>query len=340
MTTVEWKFLHTASDLVTTTDLTEFYDPSFRTKMGDGKDSFEFKVNNIAGDFNLFFNPNDKIIVSRKSGSVVGWSDSNIIMNAAIRTVPQEIGPTKDLLRVSGFNYSESVGGVLIFNDGGTSGTNVSQFLHFCVNTASERNKEFPITWHPDNPTLKQDNVTSFPSITDKVFNKTLNYALEKYSTNEYTEDGNYYYYVDKDNYLVWGPRDGNISNSFDESTDIHKSIKISKDIKDVKNYIIVKGGYDSNRNSIQAYVPDYASIAKNGFKYYIFTDETRKAEDNLNADLNTAGVDKMEDANFGTFNASWGTGDSFSDYANYVSEFRAYHKNLLKKLGLSYISL
>jgi len=337
MTLMEWKFDYTPADAtVSSATLEEFYDPMVRVKAGDGKDSFEFKVNNIDGDYDLYYTPNSKIEISRRVYSVDAWSSSDVLMNGAIRQVPQTIDANRDLLRINGYNYSESVGGVLIFVDGGTSGTPIVQFLQNSVNTAKLRNPSFPLSWHPDNPTTTSTG-GAFPSVTDKVFNKTLNYALEKYSKNEYTGDGEYYYYVDSNNFLIWAKRDGVVSHSFVESTAEHKSIKVSKDINDVKNYVIVKGGYDSNINSIQTYVADYSSIGKNGFKYYIFTDETKTAENNLNADKDKAGVAKMEDASY-PFVPTWDITVSATNYDDYVDEFRAYHKELLKSIGLAFI--
>src|SRR6056297_467406 len=162
MTTVEWKLVYTNSAGSAT--ITEFYDPIVRVKSGDGKDSFEFKVNNVNGDYDLLYVPNSKIEISRKLGSVIGWSDDDLLMNGAIRSVPQQIDANRDLLRVNGYNYSESVGGVLVFVDGGETGTPINEFLENAVNTARDRNPNFPLTWASSNPTTTSTGA-AFPSI-------------------------------------------------------------------------------------------------------------------------------------------------------------------------------
>jgi len=337
MVTIYWKLAHTPKG-GSETILTELYDPVVRVKTGDGKDSFSFKVNNVEGDFNNAFNPNDKMIISRQQNSDTGWANSDILLTGAVRTVPHEVNTSQDLLRVEGYNYSETVMGALVFVEG--AGKTLDVFLEDAVNSVASYNVDFGVTWNPNNPAVKYTDGTSFPIINERVFNKPLSYILEKYSTKETTEDGRYYWFVNKDNELTWDKRSNDSgSRTFDQSTDDFQSIKIKKDIKDVKNFVIIKGGLDPKGNPMQNRYADYTSISKHGFRYYIFVSENASGKTNLSADLTKAEVDDMEDATY-PFVPTWDPTVTATDYDDYVTEFRSYFKGEFKTEGKKYIDL
>lgn len=343
MVTVNWKI--TRAPFANNTwgaeeTLTELYDPTVRVMSGDGKDSFSFKVNNINGDYDNYFNPNDRIVVSRQQNSTIGFSDSDVIITGAIRSVPQEINSSHDLLRIEGYNYSETVMNSLVFVGGGV-GKPIDVFLKDAINSARLQNSNFGVVWKDTNPTTKSDG-NSFPVTTEKIFNRPLSYILEKYSVDARTEDGRYYWFVNKDNELVWDRRgDDTNGRSFNQDVDEFQSIKITKDVSEIKNYVIVKGGYAPDGSPIQKYVPDYPSIAKNGFRYYILTEETKTAESIASKDARDNGLDVLTPSDFaGGIDVEWHTG-TYYVYSDYITDFKNYMKNVvLENVGRDFLSL
>lgn len=342
MVTVYWKVGHTPISSTNTygteTTLTELYDPVVRVKAGDGKDSFSFKVNNIDSEYDTYFNPNDKIIISRQQNSDTGWASSDIIMTGAVRTVPYEVNPSRELLRIEGYNYSETVMNALVFVEG--AGKTLDVFLQDAINSVAVYNTNFQVTWKSSNPSVKYTDGSAFPTITEKVFNRPLSYVLEKYSTPEATKDGRYYWFVNKDNELVWDKRRSDTSSrAFASATDDYQMLKVGKDINDVKNFVIIKGGVDPKGKPIQNRYADYSSIAKHGFRYYIFTSENKTATTALAQDLSDNGVQNMEDASY-PLTPSWDTTQTATSYSDYVDKYRAYFKNLLSDDGKKFVDL
>jgi len=315
--------------------LTTYRDVKIATAIGDSKDSFDFKVDNFEGDFDLTFNPNDKLIIYRQIDSDTGWSADDILMTGVIRDVPEMSAFNKEIVSVKGYNFSESVTRALVFVDGTTGAYDVPEFLQACLDSVTNFNTNFAVTWDSvNNPTVKT-NDDPFPTVNEYAFYRPLSYLLDKFSGSYYTEDVNYYWLVDKDNKLVWKPKDSNPAYVFDEDNDNHIDLKVSRDNKDVKNYIIVKGGLDPENNPIQDYYGDYNSIAKNGFKYHFLVDETKMAKSLLDMDQSDAGVTSMEDATY-PFTPRWASG-SYANFDAYVADFRVLIKAYSKQMGQSY---
>jgi hypothetical protein len=338
MATIYWRIEHSPvvnGNYPTTNVLTTYRDILVNTAMGNSKDSFKFKVDNLNGVFDTTFSPNDKITVYRKVNTDTGWSSGDILMTGVIRDVPETSTHNKEEVEIKGYNFSESVARSLVFVDGTTGTLNVPQFLEACTNSVKNFNTNFSVTWDSNNPTVKTDS-TTFPTVNEYAFYRPLSFLMEKFSGSSYTEDVNYYWYVDKDNNLVWKPKDSTNSDIFDESADSHVSLKVSRDTKDVKNYIIVKGGLDPRGNPIQDYYGDYNSIGTNGFKYHFLVDENKMAQSLLDLDRADAGVTNMEDATYPFF-PRWADGSSYVDFDAYVAAFRVLIKSYSRSLGQSF---
>lgn len=345
MVTVYWKLDHKpfvqggANEGYPTTNTLEYYrDVVISTATGDSKDSFKLKMDYRDDGSIPDFLPKDKLVIYRQVDSNVGWSTEDILMNGTVRTVPSQENHQKDELSIEGYNHSETVMGSLIFIDATNGLYNVPEFIEACLLNATQYNKSFKVTWHPDNPTTKSDG-EAFPDVNEYAYYKPLSYILEKYSGRDYTDDTNYYWYVDQDNFLVWRPRGQAVSFEFDETTDEHLMLKVTKDTNDIKNFVIVKAGLDPNNKPIQALAPDFNSIAKNGFKYHFLVDENKTARSTYDADLSRFEVDSMEDATY-PLTPIWSEGTSYANYDDYVAGFRNYIKLKAKELGTEYIDL
>jgi len=294
MTFVTWKLEHTpfannTYDSDDTVTLTDFYDPIMSVKLGTAKDTFSFKVTNFNDNFNDYFNVKDKIVLSRVINSDTVTTD-DIKMVGVCKDIPEEHSSGQNLIRVEGVNYSETITNGIFFGD--VENETIPQAIKHGIDFVSGTTPNFKVVWHPDNPDVKQD-LTAFPSITidTHFWYKPLRDLIEKYSTNQETTDGHYYWYVNNNNYFIWRPMKSGIKEGyeFNKTTDTFKSIKVSKDISGIRNYIIMKGGFDPQGNQIQRTVPDFVSIAKNGMRFYVHISKTNKAEELIKSDLDNS---------------------------------------------------
>jgi len=288
MSYVTWEIKHTPFDNNgwdggDTTTLTEFHSPVVRVQMGDAKDSFSFKVTNTFDDYDAFFEPNDRITVSRILNSTT-VTTSDIIMVGTIKDVPQIESYAGETLTVEGYNYSEIITQAIVFVD--FQNKTVDQALKDAVANAAQTNPNFTVTWHPSNPSLKT-NDDAFPTVDDdRFYYKPLRNIIEKYSTNQYTGDGDYYWYVDEDNKFVWRPKTGDVDDTLDASTENYYSLQIGKDIKGIRNYVILKGGHDPAGNQIMTRYINWSSVNTVGVKFHFLISENNKSRNLIQQDL------------------------------------------------------
>jgi len=316
-------------------DLTDFRDIKLSLSIGDGRDSFSFVVSNIDGTYDDHFTPNDKFTIYRKEyDGTDNWTDSNVLMRGSVSNDPLTHSYSKEDVRISGYNFSETLMGALTFIDATNLPIDVA--LQDSLTNVELFNENFKVGWASTNPSVKYSNGEAFPDCGERFFNKPVKYIIEKYSAGNKTEDGNYYWYVNSNNDLVWDKRRSNSTESFDAETADYSELKVKKDIKDVKNFVIVKGGYDPKSNIIQTRYADYVSIAKNGFKFHIMVDENKTAATVLENDKVQFGVDNMADASY-PLTPYWTT-QSQTSFNNYVGAFRAYIKEQLEIIGKDYI--
>ncbi len=255
--------------------LTDVYDIDVQMSLGEGKDSFAMKLVNFNGVYNNYFKPQDKLVISRVTNSTsVGVNDA--IMTGAIKNLPNESSGRSSIIRLEGYNFSESIMSAITFVDINTL-TPPAAIQQAILNAKSIG--ALGLTWDTTNPTLKKDTVSAFPTFSKSYKNVTLLKVLEECSSNQFTQDGAYYWWVTYDNKLKWKPNTTGAVYSFNAASDDHLSIKDGVDTNEVRNYFILKGGRDPAGKSIQVKYIDYASANKHGNKYYINTAQTATAE-------------------------------------------------------------
>jgi hypothetical protein len=272
------------------TTVTDAYDIQASTAMGTAQDLCSFKVPNNRDKNISNFARQDKVEIYLSINGATA-SNSTLIMTGLIKNITEQISNKGKFLLIDAVSFSEVATNALVFATTGTSHSmDVMEFLQACLSSVSLRNGTFNITWHPSNPTQKWNTTTNsytggaFPTLSSgsevREFDKSLASILDKYLTNEYTGDGKYYWFVDKDNYLVVAKRAvGADVGSLTEGVDF-KTGKFTYDIKDVKNYVIVKCGLDIGdpQSQITTRADDPVSRAKNGFRYYVLVDTQSRA--------------------------------------------------------------
>jgi hypothetical protein len=272
------------------TTVTDAYDIKTSMAMGTAQDVCSFKVPN-GRDRNIAnYARQDKIeIYLSKNGAAA--SSSTLLMVGLIKNITEQVNNKGKYLLIDAVSFSEVATNALVFATTGTSHSmDVMEFLQACLNSVTLRNGNFNVTWKSSNPTQKWNSTAgdytggAFSTINggDEVreFDKSLMDILDRYLTNEYTGDGKYYWFINKDNELVVNKRIvGNAVGTLVEGVDF-KTGKFTYDIKDVKNYVIVKCGLDigNPQAQITTRADDPVSRAKNGFKYYMLIDTQSRA--------------------------------------------------------------
>lgn len=265
----------------TVTDTTtKFFDPSIKQSIGDGRDTFEFKVTNFNNNFDNFYNVGDRFDIYY---DVDTTTKTSLIMNGTITAIPSEESFNSNFIRVSGNNYSETLMQALAFVS--DKNITIDEYFKRAFNSSNVTNLNFPITWHPSNPSLNQDGVP-FPVINETWNYKSILKLVEKYSRKEYTGDGfNYYFFIDNENRFVWRPRLSNPVSTFSDNVNNFKNLKTKRDKSRVINFVIAKGGRSPSNRPMTIYKQNSASTAKNGFKPFLDLSQATWSDDRVDED-------------------------------------------------------
>lgn len=273
-----------------TPTLLDVYDVDCSLSMGDTNDIFSFKIDNVHDDTYVRDDSfaRQSIIKSQDNVQVHycingdSVASSNLIFNGLVKKVEEDVNSSRKTLRVSGVSFSEIATQAIVFitaNEG--DNVNVMQFISNAVNSVSYFSTAFSLTVDAPsskfNPATGNYNGGSFSQINGgnplREFNVSLSTLLNKYLKNEYTGDGNYYWYVNSDKQVVIRKRAvGGTSGSLVEGVDFY-NFKTSINTDDVKNFIIVKCGYDCEGRPITTRYDNVVSRAKYGFRYYMLVE-------------------------------------------------------------------
>ena len=293
MVFVKWKLEHTpfregVYQTGETSDITSFYDPILETNLGSGRDMFKFKVQNNRGIYNNFFKVKDKITVYRKVNSGSFTSD-DIVMVAAVEKVPYKDTNSTNVMNVDCYNYSEAIMGAIVFVDAeNKSASEAIQEALLQVKKVAGGN--FGVVWAPTG------NGTTTQVVGKRYFYKTLLSMIEELSQDKYTGDGTYFWYVDNNNNLIWRKDEAfNEGVAFNSLTTPYREMGTKIDTSKVINYIITKGGILPDGRQVQDYVPDFGSIAKNGYKFHIEVGEANTVNELVKMDQDSDGVETTD---------------------------------------------
>jgi hypothetical protein len=243
--------------------------------LGTGKDTFSFKQNNFNHELDNYWRVGDKVVISYKTNTT-STDSSDVIMNGIVTAIPLQEASNNNVVSVNGNNYTESLMNALVFY-APSSATSLHTYMQEALNSINLFSANFKVLWSSTNPSTKSDG-SAFPTYSERWYYKNYLSLLEKYSMNKYTEDGDYFWYVDVDNNLVWQPKTNNVSGSFSTS-DAFQSMSIKKDTSGIINFVICKGGLSPRGNPITVRVDDPISRVKNGFKYYLLIDENNTSK-------------------------------------------------------------
>lgn len=128
-----------------------------------------------------------------------------------------------------------------------------------------------PLLWDPANPTVNSKGEAFYTIPIFATVDKPCYQSIRDLSGNEYTQDGQYYFYIKSKsdgNYFVWRRRE-DVSLSGVELTEGVDFIKpeIEFGIWDVVNYLIINSGVAPSGNGIKAFAMDTISMGEVGMR-------------------------------------------------------------------------
>lgn len=321
--------------------------------LGDSKNSFSFDAVNFNNRYlnPARFKPRDKITIYRAINSTIIDTSSDLLMEGVIKNAGQEIQSNTDLFKVNGYDFSESVMNAIIFVDPLDANQRVHEALQSAVDSIKLYNQSFAVEWDENNPITKT-NGAPFPLVTERWYYRPMARILQRYSTNQFTGDVGYYWFVNKDNKLVWRPRQQTPDLTYNVLTDINtKSFKIGKDTQGIVNFVISRGGRAPDGTTITSRYQDFSSSSRHGIRFKFLTERNGLAVTQNSVDMSRLGGSSENGtlpsnipgfsypAN--SFQLPWLTeiGETVvNNDSDYVEKFKRYIRHLLRKYAKEYV--
>lgn len=294
MVFIKWKIYWTPYDNGWNDDdkeeLSKYHDIQISNNLGSGNGSFSFKLVNFNGIYNSKFRINDRIEIYRAYNTTT-IEDTDLLINGVLGSVVIKNSFNESTVTLKGENYGKTLLNAMTFID--ASNLDIPTMLKDSLKFVGLLNPKFEVGWNEDNPILKKDGITSFPTVGLTFFYKPLKQILDDYSGADKTKDGQYYWYVDTSNKLIWRPRKLVATSTFDSETDFYTEISINPNNDGVKNFLLLQGGKDPANNQIQERKQDSNSIGKHGYRFRYVTEYNNLSETLIDQDRRNSGLPK-----------------------------------------------
>lgn len=250
---------------------------------GNQKDTAEFRVNDPDELYTItppVLEYGDLVEIYMKADSN-SFTDDDLLFEGVIRSSPAEFDSGSRTLSVKMNDFFEECFDVMI--PMGYQQKKWFEMLQDSMNRwdFSDRGLYWANSangWTGgDNPTITSSG-TDFP-LKDFASDYMPFYQIvEKLTSNEFTNDGQYLYYVGTEGgkrfLVIKNKQESSEISTLKEGTDTRR-ISVDKAKDQVKNYIIFYCGRDLAGNILRSVYFDLDSISKNGYKYYYMTEET-----------------------------------------------------------------
>lgn len=217
------------------------------------KDTFSFTVIDSTNENNFLLNGTVKIYLYYEGGS------ETLVMDGLITDVSNKVGEKANKVTVKGNNRLEILLNHQVRAD--YTSSSASAILQLVIQAANDgQPSDRQITWYTGN------------SSTSKVVDYYSEYRpafqhIEQLSSDSYTGDGTYIYYLEHDsNVFVWKarPTESVGSINYGEQT---ISLTRTDNPDDVVNFMIVNAGKDLNDSSIHTYAINPSSVGLLGWR-------------------------------------------------------------------------
>jgi hypothetical protein len=189
---------------------------------------------------------------------------SRLIFPGIITEFSQDTSTREKALKINIVNKTERLLSSLDSKDYPSGGT---------INTASAIIKDMITRINHYKKGGEVDITTNNVATTTKIINYAYNFksaydVISELSAPEFTNTGQYIYYLDTDNDLNWKPRPGILATTptIDECGFLE--FRAEKLVMDVVNAVILNAGNDLNGNVILVYAVNYNSVTELGFRW------------------------------------------------------------------------
>lgn len=283
------------------------------------KDTFKVTLINADKMYKSQFGLDDRIALYMWRNKADAES-TDLVIDGMITEINQSIGEGGRKLSIKGANRTQYLLGSLVQIPFIAENHKCYEAIQEVINKVNNNNQAIStgdakyIDGTSSVATTKRDS-SAFP---DKSFvwaYKPAYTAIEAWSTDEYTEDGGYIYYIDTDNIFHWEAKPSTSSYSLTEGDAIINTLSIQQGSWDVFNAVIVSVGRDcyGHGNHILQYNP--ISMVDVGTKWKFLN------MDSITPDLLTAEF-TANPASFDTGSDTEVKGDFFPTSYNYNLQF------------------
>lgn len=251
----------TKSWSTTETIIPQTRDVSVSLGIGKKKDSFSFRLLNYN---QIYFNGEDSFDVDDRIKiwmlkdqtweTMTSTQKNNTLAIDGIVTKPSESLQNGVNIKLSGKSWIESLFDTKLPID--KSGT-LPEIVEEVITSAGNYNANRAVTWDTSNPITRSDKVTAHNSYVYAKNYKSVIEMLEELSSDKYTQDGTYIYWVTVDvsgNRLFhWTYKDNTVpsGNTFVEGTQEALNINAERSTDGMINTIIYVAGRDCEGNRI-----------------------------------------------------------------------------------------
>jgi hypothetical protein len=254
----------------------------------DAKDSFEFKIlnsNNKFFDSQRIFEVGDRIKIYIWRNAQTETDPTDLVMDGLITEPPMKISSNGRMLTIKGFSRTDLMFASLVFLN--RQDLTLPQIIKLIIDEVNSDNllqagsaKKINYVYNgvdqdgnatTDDDTISDTNSSSvtFTEIIQvrEIYRKAIE-LIKKYSSPEYTNDGNYVYYLDPENKFHWGPRNTTVtSTQMTEGDDIEDiEIKISKE--DIITAVVVNVGMSPSNRGNTAVAINPSGVTKHGARW------------------------------------------------------------------------
>jgi len=311
----------------------------------DKKDSFSFNLLNTNNKYfgsGAVFRNGDRIVIYAKKNSTTVTID-DMLIDGTILVVKEQMAGS-NIITIEGKNRTEMFLEGISFISTSVDKT-PAEILEAALVFHNSNNENFHITWKSDNPPTsptagKKSDGTDFPAYKVDDFYKPMNILFERYSSNEYTQDGNYYYYINPSNELVWKQMNSTVETTTPIEEEECESITCSNKTDNIVNALIIYCGSDAYNRGVRTQTSNWSSMAKNGAKFKIMTSTNSTASEIMTAEATKSGKftdgKTFPDSGEYPYTTTWGV--VCANDKEYNEALRTQIKNQAKLKGEEYL--
>ena len=323
------KNTQTGEYLTTPNDIDNVLKISVNLGLGEVADSFSITLNNYDNYQFEKFKVDDKLKIYAKIDGT-----ETLLLEGLIQEKTNNTTTDNKTVTLTGLNRLEKLFNAMVSTSGESVTKPASYWIKNIIDQVNNNN-----SLGGTNREILYNNSTISTTTQKQVYIRGYEKAfklIEELSKDEFTGDGQYYYYLDTDNYFHWKKYSDVIEHSINEE-DNTVSNRTRRGMFEVVNYIIMNCGKSPYGASILQVDYSVQSINKYGWKVKLVSKESI-ANELTNKDRNTKPEYWDDDSNFPNnypYYAVWGEETSSdSDYNDkFVEEVQRQGKSAINAL-------